>query len=736
MYHPDITQRDIDLASKELGWPLKRHTVDEIDDAIEHFDALMERDGNGKPLRLRRSLLPGEQKFIRNERKLCALDFRSYWLPNYAWIIDLYKQATRCVPNVAQNIILDLWAEDESRGHAIWMQQLKARRLGVSTLSELNVCHRFQFHEYSSCLVASADPGKSIDMAGMIKFCLEKQPWWLLPRATKTKHGMPAEFAELHTELSIESGNQFTGVGRGASPSVIHLSELCEFQDAEDIITGGLLRAVIDSDKTFGILESTALGIGNWWHKEWQKNKREMDRGTARIRPVFLPWFVGTDLYPTAADRRKRPIPPDWSPSDRTIKHAERARAYVLSNPLLFHHLAHGDRDWTLPRHQMYWYENEYRAAKENKELHIFLGELPADDIEAFQIQQNPLIDQEILMGFHERTRQPLGVYTIIGPDIPPQMVAPSRQFDSTKPTITIATRDLTPNFDVKYQLIPLQFHGYSDFDEQLKLLIWEWPTFPHRYGVGVDCSEGVGQDNATIEVLRESTPLREPGQVAEWVGNTVTAFQLWPLVMAMAHLYSSTTSPQTGEKSQCRLAIETWTNGAACQNELLKRGWANFHPMQFAGDSKRPKALSEINRIGVMTNSVLRSALQDMWMTHIKEEAIDIPSPYLVQEITTLENVEGKAQALLGFHDDRWMGLGFPLLSLHQGKRPDQQFTRKRVSYQPGLTPDQQIPHPTWSPPSQASSRPFAGHQRMYKNRRAGALERFVNPNLPIRYR
>ncbi len=744
MYSADVTAAEVarvNSARAQLAKPLPPlvyHTQSQITAAIDHFNNLWDADAG----RLTRPLKPDEQNYITNERTLCAIDFRHYWMPNYAWILNWRKQPQRFSPNIAQNIVMDVWAEDEAAGNAILMQQLKARRLGVSTISELNVSHRYQFQQFSNCVVASADPDKSFEMAGMIKFNLDRQPWFLLPpRVNKIRNRIPAEFGDengqLYSTLQIEAGNQFTGVARGAAPNVFHLSELCEWQDAEDIVDGALLRAVLDDPSVFGILESTALGMGNWWHNTWLQNKRDFARGTARIRPIFLPWYVGTDIYPTPTDLRKRPIPGDWVPQDRTIQHAERARGYVLANPLLFKHLAQGNSNWQMPREQMWYREIEYQTAKEKKQLHIFLAEMCADDMEAFQNSNIPLIDQEILIGYHERTRVPLAVYTIIGPDIPPELVAPKREWDTSKPTITIPTRELTSHCDVKYQLIPLLFTGYDTFDEQLKLLIWEWPQFPYTYGVGVDCSEGVGQDNATMEVLREATPTREPGQVAEWAANTVTAFQLWPLVHALGCLYS-TVQPSSGERRQCRLAIETWANGAACQFELQKRGWANFHPMYYAGDTKQMKRQADVRRIGVITNQTLRAHIQDMWMTCLKEEAIDLPSPYIVQEITTLENVGGKAQAALGSYDDRWMGLGFPLYSLHMNKPPSQQFARRRVSYQPGLAADAQIAHPQWTPPGQASSQPWrAGRsQPLFRDRGRGALGRFADPNLPIRFR
>lgn len=731
MYDRAVTAAAIEATSREQGWQLQRYNRAQIDLAIAHFDDLWEPEEK----KLRRPLTTEEQRFIQNERKMCALDFRDHWLPNYAWIVNYEKQPQRFSPNVAQNIVMDLWADREAQGLAIWMQQLKARRLGVSTISEMAVQHRFQFHPYSNCVVASADPTKTIEMAGMIKYCLDQQPWWLIPQGLpKIKSGIPIEYPDIHTSLSIQAGNQFTGVARGSTPSVIHLSELMEWQDAEDLVDGALMRAIIDTPNVFGILESTGGGLGTWWHRTWEQNKRDYGRGRARVIPVFLPWYVGTDLYPSAADLRARPIPSDWLPSDRSIAHAERARQYVLTNPLLFKHLAKGDTNWKLTREQMWFREIEYETAKEKKQLHIFHMELCADDFEAFQTSNIPVIDPEILIGYQERTRPPIGVYTIIGPEIAPPLVTPRRYWDTSKPTITVSTREILPRYDVKYQLVPLVFEGYPALDESMKLLVWEWPKDHHVYGVGVDCAEGLGQDNTVMEAMREALPDREPGQVAEWASNTVTAFQLWPLAICLGALYS-VVNASAGRRLQCRMAIEAQSNGSAVQNELQKRGWTNFHPRKY-NDTKRPRRDADVQGIGILTNFWFRGTMMDMLLTCLSEEAIDIPSPYLVNELLTLERAAGehKAKAAPDAHDDRVMALGFPLFSLHMNKPPSKQFTRKRVQYAPGLQEDDGIPHPIWTPPAQAQSAAFVGRiaQRMYRNQKFGALQRIVNRQMP----
>ncbi len=744
MYDPGTTSRMVDAAGQS-SQPLKYHALSQIEHAVAHFHDLWDPERE----RLNRPLHRDEQSFITNERRLCALDFR-YWASRYAWIINWEKQPQHFVPNIAQSIVLDLWADSEVQGFPIWMQQLKARRLGVSTISELAVQHRFQFHPYTNAVVASADPDKTVEMAGIIKYCLDQQPWWLLPEVTKIHKAIPIEFGKQYCTLTIQAGNQFNGVARGSSPNVIHLSELCEWENAEDLIEAALLPAVLDSPDVFGILESTAKGPG-YWKRKWEESKRDYPRGRSRLRPVFLPWYVGTDIYPTPAALRARPIPPDWIPSDRTLAHAERARSYVTSDPLLFHYLAHGRLDWQLPRTQLWWREIGYEQARDSKTLNIFLAEYCADDFEAFQNSNIPVIDPEILLGYQERTRPPTAVYTIVGPDIPPTLVAPTRYHDSSQPTITIATKELTPRHDVKYQLIPLLFTGYPSLDEGMKLLVWEAPLPAHTYGIGVDCSEGIGQDNAVIEVLREATITREPAQVAEWASNYVTAFQMWPLVLAVSCWYS-TYAAALGRRAQCRAAIETASNGSSLQNEMQKRGWVNFHPWKY-NDSKRQRRDFEVARVGVITNQWWRATMMDMLLTCLSEEAIDLPSPYLISELTTLERVPGvrKEKAAPDAYDDRVLAIGHPLLSLHMNKPPSQQHARRRVSYVPGLTVEPTAPHPAWTPPDQASSKAFAGrvvHRASPGARLVSAngrprligqgvrLERIINRAMPRGYR
>lgn len=736
MYDPVITARAVEEASKDFavrhGAPLTYHSHAEIEAARALLDDLIDVDRGG----LKRNLAPDEIAFISNERALCSLDAR-YYFSRYATIINWQKQPELFKPNVAQALMIDIWAALEREGRAIHVLQLKARRLGVSTLSELEIARRVQFVPYTNAVVASADPTKSILMAEMIDFCWERMPWWLMPKVTRVQNRMPVEFGEINTGLTIQAGNQFNGVARGATPSCYHVSEIAEWVDAEELIDGALLRAIIDTPNVFGMIEGTGKGRGNYLHTTWDLLKKNWPLGRARQMPVFLPWYVGTDIYPSPAEMRARPIPADWIPSDRTVRHAERARAYVLSNDLLFEHLAKHDKAWQMPREQMWFYEIEYEAAREKKTLNIFLAEMASDEFDAFQSSNIPVIDQETLMNYRDRVRQPIGCYTIIGDHIAPNLSVPKRHWlrgPDAPPPITVRIAQLLPRTPLTFQFVPVRFEGYSAFDPTLKLLIWEYPQDGEEYGIGVDTSDGVGQDNTAIEVLRKATVDRPDAQVAEWVSPYVKAFQLWPMAMAIATFYS-TFSPRHNRRAQCRLAIECRGNGEAVQHEIQKRGWTNFHPWK-RYDNKRPTQDVAANKVGIYTNVWFRPQMMDMLLTCVDEEALDVPSPYLVDELESLERDERqqKAKAAYGENDDRVMAIGFPLFSMHVGDRPDKQYARRRVELMPGGEPDEVVSYPIFSEPMQSQSLlvPEVAHRVTRSLSGAVHLERAINRRMP----
>lgn len=736
MYDPKVTQSAVDAASQKLGWPLVYYSPAQVSTAVSHFADLLDPETH----ELKRALTPDEQRFIQNERTLSGLDAR-YWYSRYARVIHWSKAVVPFHPNIAQEIVLDIWGALERMAFAIMMLQLKARQLGVTTLTEMEVCRRFQFHQRTNAVVASADPKKSIKMAKMIRFCTESQPWWMLPSSPKDKieHGMTVEYAKINSSLLIQAGNQFNGIARGDTPNVAHLSEIASWPDPELLIDSALLNAIHEDANVFVVLEGTAEQRGDWLHKKWKKTKAAWEGSTARLIPTFLPWFVGVDIYPTVGWQRMHPLPTNWVPSDLVIKHAERAREYVKSNPLLRTYLAKGDLDWKLPLHQMWWYEITRQEAVDNNQLNIFLREMPADDQEAFQSANISVFKPDTIQIHRVNTKEPQAVYTITGSGIPPDLVVEHRLWDRQQEPIVINAQATVRSNEV-FVLQPLKFEGYSDTYAGLKLFIWEFPEEGQEYGLGVDTSDGVGLDWSVIEVLRKAFPHGSDTQVAEFASPYIKALQLWPMVLAVSCLYSPF-NPALQRRKQSRLAIECKGNGETVQFELQKRGWRNFHPWKKL-DNKVPTTGQQINKIGVFTNGWYRPMMVDRLLTMLDEGTLRVNSPFFVDEMEAFEKDENRQalKATYGEHDDRMMALGFILDSLHVDDRAYGRAAyvtgRRAIAMHQETEEGEPRPVP-YQPSSQGRDLPHRQSHPFTVNRRgAVTFGRTVYPGLIKRFR
>jgi len=675
LYHPSVIQANVEryqarlddrarhsLNPDESKLSLRYHSISEVRTACSHFadklrdwDYEHQRDPKYPPLKFDLD----ERRFARNEKIMCQLDYL-YWATRYAMIRSRDGAMILYSPNVAQRIVHTIRAESELMQVAIAFIQLKARQLGVSTDTELAVLHRAQFYAHTNAVVASSDPDKSTKMAGMMERAFENQPFYLRP-GIRQVIGELMEFPLQHSFISIQHGSQFTGISRGDTPTVAHLSELCDFKNAEDLVDASLMRAMHDSPYMYLVLESTAQGRRNWWHKSWEHAKSAWSSGRARLRPIFLPWFVGTDLYPTPTWLRARPKPLDWKPEQTTIAHAERARNYVRSNTLLRQFLG---SDWTMPLDQMWFYEVERAEHVAKNELNKFLQEMPADDLEAFQSTAISVFDTDTISWYRDEAgrRTPLGVYTILGDDIPDRLRVPQRQWDGDKPSILVKA-NWTPGVTYDYTLQPVRWEGYSTDDGLGKLYVYEHPEDGEEYGFGVDTSDGLGQDRSVIEGLRKGNLHRNDAQVCEYSNPYINAFDLWPICMAIGSYYAVR---RVGMKQQPRMAIECRGNGEATQNELKKRGWSNFH-LWVRYDTKRIRK-AQAQKLGVFTNYWFRAMMMDQIIKWLRDGWLDINSPWFVVEMEDLERGEDvqELKATYGGHDDRIMAMGFVLLSLY----------------------------------------------------------------------
>lgn len=378
---PAVAVSDPETGGQTLPWV-------SVEEAHQRAAALSDAvDGDGspsKPFAYARPLTPDEDRFIAGERLRWAVDFR-YGAERYIKVNKGGETLEPLTPFwVSQELVLRRFIQQEEawlrgeREDGCLATVLKARQLGVSTLSAALLTHRITARPNTRALVASDVTDSSAHLFEMSVTIYKNLPWFL--RVPHVKFVNSGEHRHIHlgneARLLMESGKAMRGqkveesgegkgeLGRGKTNSAVHLSELSTWENPEQIDTA-LEPGIPIAPYVVGIYESTAKGRFNWWHKQWLK----AEKGLSRFDAVFIPWYAEPEKW------RLRP-PVDWSPSSDTEAYARRCEADAPR-------WLGGRIDLT--RDQLYWYERTRASFAESERLADFLTEYPAEPSEAFQ---------------------------------------------------------------------------------------------------------------------------------------------------------------------------------------------------------------------------------------------------------------------------------------------------------------------------------------------------------------
>jgi hypothetical protein len=222
-------------------------------------------------------------------------------------------------------------------------------------------------------------------------------------------------------KITMQHGNMLSGIARGSTPNPIHLTELPDYKNPASIVEGSMFNAIHENEFTFVILESTASGADDWWHRFWKENIEFWPEGISRWRPLFLPWYLGTDIWPTPFwVEQRRELLSRYQPNDKTIAHAERARQYVRSTPLLSSILG---STWEMPIEQMMYWQFSRELAIKKKTVKNWLQEVgAADPDECFQSGGEGVIPYEIITDLLSTSSPSFDTYTIKAEEIPERL--------------------------------------------------------------------------------------------------------------------------------------------------------------------------------------------------------------------------------------------------------------------------------------------------------------------------
>lgn len=257
---------------------------------------------------------------------------------------------------------------------------LKGRQQGMSTYIEGRyywlVTHRFGVKAF----ILTHDKGATDNLFEMAQRYHQHCPEIVRPEAS-TNNAKELYFGGLDSGYKIgTAGNK--AVGRSATIQYFHGSEVGFWPNASEH-SKGIMQAVPNEKGTEIFLESTANGVGNYFHEQWQlAESKESD-----FKAIFVPWF--------------------WQP--------EYQREFVGIESLEEDELELIDI-YKLTLNQLMWrrYKIQELSASGGNGKIAFNQEYPNNSTEAFTLSgEDTLISSEIVMRARKSTVEAIGPLVI-----------------------------------------------------------------------------------------------------------------------------------------------------------------------------------------------------------------------------------------------------------------------------------------------------------------------------------
>lgn len=249
--------------------------------------------------------------------------------------------------NKAQQYVHERLEEQKAKTGKVRALILKGRQQGASTYITARYYHRTTWSHGQRTFILTHEDAATQNLFEMVNRYHDNCPEFVRP-STSAANAKELFFNVLDGGYKVGTAGT-KGVGRSNTIQLFHGSEVGFWPHAETH-AAGVLQAVPDVEGTEVILESTANGLGNFFHQKW----RDAERGIGDFIAIFVPWFWQEEY-------RKEPA------EDFALDADEQEYAALYG----------------LDLSQMAWRRNKI---SELKDASLFKQEYPATAAEAFQM--------------------------------------------------------------------------------------------------------------------------------------------------------------------------------------------------------------------------------------------------------------------------------------------------------------------------------------------------------------
>ena len=299
-----------------------------------------------------------------------------FWCVRCATIKD--KQTCLKMPlvlNRPQRRLLAVMEEQRMANLPVRVILLKARQWGGSTLVQMYMAWmQLVRHKGWNSLIVGHQHLTSKNIKRMYNLLLQNYPRELLddesdrPKFTKLEGQPNVQQIQQRECLVLTGSSRSEDAARGYDISMAHLSEVAFWQASpmhspDDVVRSVCGSITLKADSVI-VLESTANGVGDFFHDEWRRSQQ----GLSDKRPVFVPWHEISTYSKEVDDATAL-----WNAMDE-YEHMLWQNGCTLE--------------------QINWYHHK---RKEYRTHELMMSEFPGNDSEAFSTTGNNPFDREQL---------------------------------------------------------------------------------------------------------------------------------------------------------------------------------------------------------------------------------------------------------------------------------------------------------------------------------------------------
>jgi hypothetical protein len=451
-------------------------------------------------------------------RMRCRYDFE-YWAAKCCRIKD--KNSRAIVPfilNRPQRRVIKLLETDRRAGRPMRMIILKARQWGGSTVVEMYMAW-IQMVLATCChaIVCGAEKTGTQVVLNLYSDMLQHYPQNLWegekPPQLKTTHGILELVGRDNRVYTVASTNP--NAIRGADASLVHLTEAAYWKATKGKDPWDAVRAIYCSvamaPMTMIVMESTADGVGSFFHEEWLR----AESGESGKRAVFVPWFeIKAYSLEFCNEEEARELWEGMDEYERDLWESEK-----------------------LTLEQIHWYNRRRREMKDHAKMK---SEFPSTALEAFTSTSSSVFDPEKIELLRRGCCEPKAVGDIA-----------SRTGKLTGPR----------------SLREVEFQAETRGDMQL----WSFPQRDEKYVVAVDV--GGLSDKADWSVIAVIRIGGEREVVAQWRGHLDHDLMIWKAAMIATYYNNAELvfESNTLESEQSSSEEAGYLQGALILHELYR---------------------------------------------------------------------------------------------------------------------------------------------------------------------